>query len=76
MKPQARFLVELEQLVEKIVRESGSPKGFDARSWLKAWLTRPTPALRVKRPNEFLRTDAGRLEVRLLIERMHSGAYL
>lgn len=54
MKPQARFLGELEQLVEKIVRESGSPEGFDARSWLKAWLTRPTPALGGKRPDEFL----------------------
>lgn len=40
-----------------------------------AWLTRPTAALGGKRPAELLRTDNGRLEVRLLIERMQSGTY-
>lgn len=75
MKPQARFLSELEQLVERIVCESGNMDGFNPRGWLKSWLARPTPALGGKRPNEFLRTDAGRIEVRLLIERMQSGAY-
>lgn len=75
MKTETCFLRELETLVQRIVQESGGPRGFEARRWLRAWIVRPTAAFGGKRPEGFLRTEAGRLEVKRLIERMQSGAY-
>jgi hypothetical protein len=45
--------------VDKIVMESGQA-AFEVDAWLMRWLQQPIPALRNQRPDELLRTRAGR----------------
>ncbi len=66
-------LEDLVRQVQAIVEESGRPEGFNARSWVEDWLGRPSPALRGRRPEEFLDTPEVLHE---LLARMQSGAYL
>lgn len=72
---QAAIESELVALVEKIVAESGSTTGFDARAWLSQWLASPQPALGGSSPDAYLDTQDGRELVIRLIQRMQSGAY-
>jgi putative toxin-antitoxin system antitoxin component (TIGR02293 family) len=61
--------------VSTIVKESGSPEGFDAAKWVANWLDQPQPTLGGKRPAELMDTADGRSIVSDLIARMQSGAY-
>lgn len=62
-------------LVEKIVKESGNPKGFDSAAWLGSWLDQPHPALAGKTPGSYLDTSEGIGMVRDLLIRAQTGAY-
>ena len=62
-------------LVEKIVRESGEPKGFDAARWLAGWLEQALPALGGQKPGELLDTATGQQLVAGLLSQIQSGAY-
>lgn len=75
MRADTRRIRELKTLVQRIVQESGEPRGFDAKKWLRGFMASPKAALGGKRPLELIRTQKGRLAVRQLIERMQSGAY-
>jgi uncharacterized protein (DUF2384 family) len=66
---------ELIQLVERMVQESGSPDGFDARAWLKRWMASPIPALKGATPASYMKTKEGRKLVAQLLSMMQSGAY-
>lgn len=44
---------------QTMVRESGNPEGFDAASWLSAWMTTPVPALGGARPLDLMDTMTG-----------------
>lgn len=61
--------------VQKIVRESGGPQGFDAARWTADWLGEPNDALGGRTPGEFMDTSDGRTLVSSLVARMQSGAY-
>lgn len=61
--------------VERIVKESGEPEGFDAGKWVAAWLERPQPALDGRRPAELMDSATGRQIVTDLVARIQSGAY-
>ena len=61
--------------VDRMVKESGNPEGFDAAKWVAAWLERPHPALGGRRPAQLMDTGEGRGIVSDLIARMQSGAY-
>lgn len=61
--------------VSTMVKESGSPAGFDAAKWVATWLDQPQPALGGKRPAELMDTADGRTIISDLIARMQSGAY-
>jgi len=61
--------------VERVVRESGEPEGFNAATWTASWLERPQPALGGRRPGEFMDSAEGRAMVTNLVARMQSGAY-
>lgn len=76
-KPRARALAiaDLEAQVERIVRESGRGNAFDAKKWVRQWLSKPHVALGGKRPDELLKTEDGRRALHELLARMQSGAY-
>jgi putative toxin-antitoxin system antitoxin component (TIGR02293 family) len=61
--------------VAEIVRQSGDAPGFDAASWLAAWLQQSVPALGGARPLDFIDTLEGQAMVSQLLARMQSGAY-
>jgi putative toxin-antitoxin system antitoxin component (TIGR02293 family) len=61
--------------VESMVAESGNPQGFNAATWVAAWLDRPQPALGGRRPGQLMDTADGRVLVSDLLSRMQSGAY-
>ena len=61
--------------VEKIVGESGDPKGFDAAKWTAAWLEHPNRALGGKTPGQYMDTSDGRALVAGIVAQMQSGAY-
>ena len=61
--------------VEKIVKESGEPKGFDAARWLAAWLEQALPALAGRKPGDLMDTATGQQLVAGLLSQMQSGAY-
>lgn len=61
--------------VQRIVRESGNPQGFDAARWTADWLEEPNDALGGRTPGEFMDTSDGRTLVAGLVARMQSGAY-
>lgn len=61
--------------VEKMVRESGYPEGFDAAKWTADWLSEPNAALGGKAPGDYMDTSDGRALVSGLLAQMQSGAY-
>jgi putative toxin-antitoxin system antitoxin component (TIGR02293 family) len=61
--------------VQKIVAESGEPRGFDAATWTAGWLEEPNAALGGRAPGEFMDTADGRALVEGLVAQMQSGAY-
>lgn len=63
------------RLVEKMVQESGNADGFDAKVWLKLWLSSPLPALNAATPRSCMGTKEGRKLVIGLLQKMQSGAY-
>ena len=65
----------LEELVHRIVEESGNSKGFDASAWLGAWINEANPALGGEKPASYLDTMTGQALVRQLLLRSQSGAY-
>ena len=65
----------LEELVQRIVEESGNSKGFDASAWLGTWINEANPALGGKQPASYLDTMTGQALVRQLLLRSQSGAY-
>ena len=73
--PDPRQLSALALLVERIVRESGNPVGFDALTWTKGWVERPLPALGGACPADYVSTPEGMALVESLVMRMQSGAY-
>ena len=62
--------------VQKMVKESGDPTGFDTKKWVVRWNKRPLPALGGRRPEELLNDPDGRALVSNIIARIHTGAYL
>jgi putative toxin-antitoxin system antitoxin component (TIGR02293 family) len=60
---------------QSMLQESGGPQDFDSARWLAGWLDRPLPALRGKRPGEFMDTAEGRALVSDLLAQQQSGAY-
>jgi len=61
--------------VQAMVEDSGDPDGFDAKTWLSAWLSRPLRALGGVRPLDLLDTMEGQALVSTTLARMQSGAY-
>lgn len=61
--------------VQRIVRESGGPRDFDAARWTADWLEEANAALGGRTPGEFMDTSDGRTLVSGLVARMQSGAY-
>lgn len=74
-RPQAVAIAEIEAHVARIVRESGNPAAFDAKAWVRSWLSRPLAALGGKRPRQLLHDEKGRRKLHELIGRMQTGAY-
>ena len=66
---------QLIELVGLIVAESGNPDKFNARMWVKEWLTSSNPALGNLKPATFMKTKAGRETIFSLISQIQSGAY-
>lgn len=66
---------ELVSLVDRLVRESGDPRGFDAAKWVRWWLREYVPALG-NTPASFMGTPEGRALVRNVLEASQSGVYL
>jgi uncharacterized protein (DUF2384 family) len=65
------------QVVERIVRESGSENaiGFQADAWVDWWVQRPLLALGGRTPADTLRTRGGLAIVTRILEQVQSGAY-
>jgi uncharacterized protein (DUF2384 family) len=65
------------QLVERIVRESGSEHAikFRADQWVDRWVQTPLFALGGRTPSEMLRTRGGLAIVTRILEQVQSGAY-
>jgi putative toxin-antitoxin system antitoxin component (TIGR02293 family) len=61
--------------IQTMVRESGSPEGFDASAWLSAWMSAPVPALSGARPLDLMDTMTGQALVSQMLSQMQSGAY-
>lgn len=61
--------------VESIVKESGSPMGFQPARWFSDWIEQPSPALGGTKPADLLDTADGREAVSRLLSQMQSGAY-
>lgn len=61
--------------VESIVRQSGNPENFDARSWVAGWLVEPVPALGGVRPADLMDTIEGQNMVASTLAQIQSGAY-
>lgn len=61
--------------VENMVRESGSPEGFDAAKWVSNWLNSPLPALDNQPPADHMDTVEGQKLVSSLLAMAQSGAY-
>jgi len=74
-RPQAVAVAEIEAHVARIVRESGNVDAFDAKAWVRSWLTRPLAALGGKQPRQLLQYKEGRRRLHEIIGRMQSGAY-
>ena len=61
--------------VERMVRESGNPTGFDPAHWVAEWLERPNPALGGLQPGSLMDTTEGTALVATLVAQMQSGGY-
>lgn len=61
--------------IEMMVRDSGTPEGFDASDWFANWAISPLPALGGERPIEYLDTGEGRTVISRLFDQMQSSAY-
>jgi putative toxin-antitoxin system antitoxin component (TIGR02293 family) len=61
--------------VENMVEESGAAQGFDAATWVAAWLHAPLPALGNKPPASYMDTVEGQKLVSGLLAMGQSGAY-
>lgn len=68
-------IIALQDLVQRLVRESGAPTDFDAHAWVTAWIREPHPALGNTAPLDVLDTPNGYEKVRTLLLRMQSGAH-
>lgn len=68
-------LVKLVGQVEKMVMESGRPKGFDSAEWFGRWIEQPESALAGRKPSDLLDSSDGREAVSRLLAQMQSGAY-
>lgn len=68
-------LVKLVGQVEKMVMESGDPKGFDAAKWFGRWIEQPEAALAGRKPADLMDSSDGREAVSRLLAQMQSGAY-
>lgn len=66
---------ELEQVVVRMVRESGDPDGFDSTAWLDNWMASPIPALDGNTPQSMIGTPEGFAQVKTILLCMQSGAY-
>lgn len=65
----------LEELVRRLIEESGTSKGFDASAWLGAWINEANPALGGEKPASYLDTMTGQTLVKQLLLRSQSGAF-
>lgn len=70
-----QHIAALAAVVQRIVNESGDPKGFDALDWTSTWLHESVPALGGARPIEYMGTPDGRMLIESLILQTQSGAY-
>lgn len=61
--------------VQKMVHESGEPRGFDAAQWVNQWLEQPLPALGGATPAQWMGTDEGLAQISKLLAQAQSGAY-
>lgn len=68
-------LARLVDQVDRMIAESGNPKGFDPHEWLSHWLREPVPALGGQRPLDLLDTMEGQALVARTLAQMQSGAY-
>lgn len=76
--PDGEALLSAAQLigqVQRIVEESGDATGFDAGTWVAAWMTRRNAALGDERPCDLMHTGEGRALVEQLVSQMQSGSY-
>lgn len=60
---------------QRMVEESGSPDGFDVRTWLFDWLHSPVPALGKRRPVDYLHTPEGIDLISRMLASAQTGAY-
>ena len=65
----------LSALVQRMVDESGTPVGFDARAWLDQWLLELAPAIGHRRPLDVLSEPGGLDLVHSYLLRAQSGAF-
>jgi uncharacterized protein (DUF2384 family) len=68
-------LLELVELVRRMVDESGDPEGFDAAAWTAQWVDSSVPALGGQRPRDVMTTPEGRALVLRLVRSVQSGTY-
>jgi putative toxin-antitoxin system antitoxin component (TIGR02293 family) len=61
--------------MENMVKESGTPTGFDAAKWVSQWLNSPLPALGNKKPASYMDTVEGQKLVSNFLAMVQSGAY-
>lgn len=71
----APAVAQLVDLVDRIVKESGSAKRFDAAKWTADWVKRPHPALGGRCPVDLLSTAAGRVLVSNLLLQQQASTY-
>ena len=65
---------ELVQLAERIIKESGTSKGFDAWAWVGEWIHQPNPALGGT-PASYMDTIAGQTIVKNLLLQAQAGVF-
>lgn len=66
---------ELVKLIDRLIMESGDPRGFDAAKWVHWWLHQYVPVLG-NTPASFMGTPEGRDLVRNVLESSQTGVYL
>ena len=63
------------QMANRMVRESGDGREFDAEQWVDEWINNPVPALGGQLPRMYLDTPEGCEMVLALMLKMQTGAY-